>query len=74
MADDITDDAKERWWDWAVKKILAVAEMTETDAKKIKYRIWLDTCRGCNKPISRIELESLFKQNISDWCSKYKKK
>ena len=74
MADSITDDAKERWWDWAVKKILAAAEMAETDAKKIKDQIWLDTCRGCSKPIARIELESLFKQNISDWCSKYKKK
>ena len=72
MPDDITDDAKERWWDWAVKKILTAAKMTETDAKKIKHRIWLDTCRKCDKPISRIELESLFKQNISDWCSEYK--
>ena len=74
MTDNITDDAKERWWDWAVKKILATVKMTEPEAKSIKHQIWLDTCRKCEKPIARIELESLFKQNVSDWCSEYKKR
>jgi len=74
MSDSMTDDVKERWWAWAVKKILATAKMSEREAKKIKHRIWLDTCRTCEKPITRIELEDLFKQNISDWCSEYKKK
>ncbi len=51
MSDSMTNDVKERWWDWAVKKILAVAKMTEPGAKRIKHRIWLDTCRRCDKQI-----------------------